>query len=236
MQILNKIIEYLPFIFEKLFQLISGNIENARKENWFNPEENYPEKSSLENSNEDEIEDPVTAIIFNSPVEMDIPFVTSKHGYRTLRGKKVWHSGVDFRAAEGSSCKAVEDGLIVEMVKLKKSAPCRFAWKNGKWVDLHNGSITPRIVVRGKYTGNLYFYKHAVANTGFRPGIAIRSGQIMGIYGNYGYSMGSHCHFEYWTPRKPSVKYTQDYRKDFKQRDPVSMMRSKFGMSFTGRT
>lgn len=226
MDIITKIIEFI-------LQFLTP--ASPEQENWFNPEDTYKEKDSLENSKQDEIEETVSAIIFCSPVEDDVPHVTSKHGYRTLRGKKVWHSGVDLRAKQGSGCIAVEDSLIVETVGLKAGAPCRFKWLNGKWIDLNNGSITPRIVIRGKYTGNLYFYKHAVIDSRFSIGKAVKAGNKIGHYGNYGYSMGSHCHFEYWTPKREGVKYTKDYRNDFKQRDPVKMMKKEFGLSFTGK-
>lgn len=233
--IIQKIIQFLPIIFEKIFGLVSKNDRFSKEENWYNPDDKYNERSLLENSEEDKIEDNIGAANFYGPVEMDIPFVTSKWGWRILRGKKVWHSGTDFRALDKSACNAVEDSLIVETVGLKNSAPCRFVWKNGKWIDLHNGSITPRIALRGKYTGNLYIYKHAVLNSQLKVGIAVIAGQNIGHYGNYGYSMGSHCHFEYWTPKNKTVKFSKNYRKGFKQQDPVEMMSKEFGLSFTGR-
>lgn len=236
MQIFNKIIEFIPVILEKFFSLISGNSNRAVKESWYNISEDYPEKKSLEFSPEDIVEESVTAISFFSPVEMDVPYVTSPHGFRTLRDKRVWHSGTDFRAAHGSKCFAVEDCLIVETVGIKKGAPCRFAWKNGKWIDLHNGSITPRIVVKGKYTGNLYFYKHALLDDNLKIGDSISGDYELGVYGNYGYSMGSHCHFELWTPRSKDAKFSKAYRKQFKQNDPVTYMKKEFGLSFIGKT
>ena len=53
---------------------------DPKKENWYNIGDNYKEKDSLENSKQDEVEECVSVPIFYSPVEDDIPFVTSKYG------------------------------------------------------------------------------------------------------------------------------------------------------------
>ena len=229
---MKQIIDLIINLLKTIFEIPS---KNPAQENWFNPGDDYAEREVIENDERDTVEETVTPPSFHSPVDMEIPYVTSPWAWRVLRGKKVWHSGADFRAYQGTGCYAVEDGLVVETVGLKAGAPCRFKWDKGKWIDLKNGSITPRIVLRGKHTGNLYMYKHAVANPSVKVGSIVPAGKKMGHHGNYGYSMGSHCHFEFWKPKRGGVKYSKQYRNDFRQCNPVTEMKKEFGMSFTGK-
>lgn len=177
-----------------------------QEQNWFNEDETYPEKSSLDYEPDliiDIIKIEKKLIKFSNPVSMDIPFVTSDYGYRVLGHKKArrsFHYGCDFRARHNTLAYAVEDCIITQIVKVSRHVPCRFKYnsKTRKWKDLKNGSVTPRVVYQGKHTGNKYYHKHTKPSLKLRIGDTLMSGDQIGTYGNYGYSQGSHCHFEVW--------------------------------------
>jgi murein DD-endopeptidase MepM/ murein hydrolase activator NlpD len=177
---------------------ISPDSEN---QNWFNEEQDervidkYPEPPTKPKKPKE--------IKFHSPVEMKEPFVTSPYGYRVLKikgAKRRFHFGLDLRAYEGTEAFAVEDCIVTRIVKLKPGAPCQFRKdkKTGKWIDLKNGSVTPLVEYQGKHTGNIYIHKHTKPNSQLMIGDVLWAGAIIGLYGNYGYSNGSHLHFETW--------------------------------------
>lgn len=189
----------ISHILNVIMPLINGFIKpKPEKQNWYNETEEYPEKTSII----------VNQIVddkpkFNNPVKMTVPFITSPYGYRVLNhkgAKRSFHYGCDLRASHNSPAYAIEDCIIIEIVKLKRNAPCRFKYNSvtKKWVDLKNGSITPRIVYKGKFTGNIYKHKHTKPSIKLKVGQFFKSGETIGTYGNYGYSQGSHCHLEVW--------------------------------------
>ncbi|GGX35704.1 hypothetical protein GCM10010353_58480 [Streptomyces chryseus] len=97
-------------------------------------------------------------------------------GYKT--GGNLWssgsHSGVDFRAASGSSVVSVGAGTVVEA-----------GW---------GGAYGNNIVIRmndGTYTQ----YGH-LSSIGVSVGQAVTSGQQIGVSGSTGNSTGPHLHFE----------------------------------------
>lgn len=138
-----------------------------------------------------------TSITIVSPVENEIPIITrnGKYGMRKLPGGK-WqlHKGIDLRARHNSFAYACEDCEIIGTRDINENAPCRFIYSNGRYIDLHNGSITPKVVLLGLHTGNKYIYYHCrPANLNSK---ILEAGDVVGNFGNYGYSMGSHAHIE----------------------------------------
>lgn len=133
------------------------------------------------------------------PVERTPAVVTSPFGTRFLQGKKQNHIGVDFKTVDSKRIRAVEAGVIKKVLAPDKEYPVRFVYKNGKFVDpgVPKGRAwTPYLVLIGKHTKNMYVYKHVVSHV--KEGDLVECGQILGVAGNLGYSMGEHLHFEYY--------------------------------------
>jgi murein DD-endopeptidase MepM/ murein hydrolase activator NlpD len=57
-------------------------------------------------------------------------------------------------------------------------------------------SLTPYVVLIGKYTKNRYVYKHISPLV--KEGDSVYADDNIGETGNYGYSQGEHLHFEYY--------------------------------------
>ncbi|MEU1124720.1 M23 family metallopeptidase [Streptomyces sp. NPDC005899] len=97
-------------------------------------------------------------------------------GYRS--GGALWssgsHSGVDFRAASGSSVVAVGAGTVVE----------------AGWGGAYGNNIVLRMT-DGTYTQ----YGH-LSSIGVSVGQSVTSGQQIGLSGSTGNSTGPHLHFE----------------------------------------
>ncbi|MGP3631770.1 M23 family metallopeptidase [Streptomyces sp. 24-1644] len=97
-------------------------------------------------------------------------------GYKS--GGSLWssgsHSGVDFRAASGSSVVAVGAGTVVE----------------AGWGGAYGNNIVLRMA-DGTYTQ----YGH-LSSIGVSVGQSVTSGQQIGISGSTGNSTGPHLHFE----------------------------------------
>ncbi|MEU3204444.1 M23 family metallopeptidase [Streptomyces cyaneofuscatus] len=97
-------------------------------------------------------------------------------GYRS--GGALWssgsHSGVDFRAASGSSVVAVGAGTVVE----------------AGWGGAYGNNIVLRMT-DGTYTQ----YGH-LSSIGVSVGQSVSSGQQIGLSGSTGNSTGPHLHFE----------------------------------------
>ncbi|WP_097870362.1 M23 family metallopeptidase [Streptomyces sp. rh34] len=97
-------------------------------------------------------------------------------GYNT--GGSLWssgsHSGVDFRAASGSSVVAVGAGTVVE----------------AGWGGAYGNNIVLRMT-DGTYTQ----YGH-LSSIGVSVGQSVSSGQQIGLSGSTGNSTGPHLHFE----------------------------------------
>jgi len=130
------------------------------------------------------------------------PRITSKYGIRYLNvngsRQKNFHIGVDFGTSE--EVLAVEDMIIDKVLDVDAQYPSRFTWstKKNTWVQTapKNRAWTPFIKAVGVFSKNLYNYKHVKPAPGVEPGKKYKAGDIIGTAGNYGYSLGSHLHFE----------------------------------------
>ncbi len=104
--------------------------------------------------------------------------ISSKFGYRIhpIYGKRHLHTGVDFRAPNGTPIRAAGSGVVI--VK---------GWRGGygRYLRIrHNGSYT-----------TAYAHLRGYAK-GISPGAQVKSGQIIGYVGSSGVSTGAHLHFE----------------------------------------
>lgn len=99
---------------------------------------------------------------------------TSSFGWRTLRGYREFHTGLDIGVWYGTEVKATADGIV------------HYAgWQRGYgWVviiDHQNGFKT-------LYGHNSWYFVDA--------GEEVRRGQVIALSGSSGYSIGTHVHYE----------------------------------------
>ncbi|TGM88526.1 M23 family metallopeptidase [Leptospira licerasiae] len=133
------------------------------------------------------------------------PHITSRFGWRVLnldgKASKQFHLGIDLGGY--NDVIAVEDCVIKSVLGKDKEYPVRFVWENGTWKDrIKSGEIpegrawTPYIIAVGVHTKNQYKFKHTDARKA--KGQKVKAGEVIGKTGNFGYSLGSHLHFEVW--------------------------------------
>lgn len=110
------------------------------------------------------------------------PFkITSPFGERTLNGNKEFHAGIDFVGIDTKEIVTVCDGVVEFAGSV--SSKSNLTWQWGNYVKL------------GDKLGNKFFYCH-LASLNVSSGQKVKSGDVIGVQGNTGYSFGSHCHFE----------------------------------------
>ncbi len=109
--------------------------------------------------------------------------ITSKFGKRTdpINNKKGFHVGVDIRGKHGTKIRATAAGTVVK------------AFKNGgygNYVEIDHGN------------GYRTVYGH-MQNYVVKKGEAVKRGQIIGLVGSSGRSLGPHLHYEIRLHRQP---------------------------------
>lgn len=161
---------------------------------------------------------PEQAIVFSWPV-ISARRITSLYGDRILTydgvAHKNFHEGIDLCGATPDIF-APEDLVIKKIVPHDKIKPCLFKWvdrKTGwiketppegrKWND-GTWAWTPYITAVGVFTKNLYVFRHSV--TSLKIGETVKVTYKVGNYGNYGYCMGAHLHFEMYPYSEELIK------------------------------
>ncbi|MCQ2445736.1 MAG: peptidoglycan DD-metalloendopeptidase family protein [Clostridia bacterium] len=133
----------------------------------------------------DVISEPVNAVIrkgnrrdtgyyFYAPV--DSGKISSEFGYRILRGKRNWHSGVDFKVPEGTNVYATAAGVVTKVG----------VFGNGDYGEA---------VVIDHGDGFVTYYAHN-SELLVKVGDRVKKGTLIALSGNTGNSTGPHCHFE----------------------------------------
>lgn len=150
--------------------------------------------------------------------------ITSRFGFRDLwgTGKLSFHNGVDFRTWESPECVAVEDSIVKKIVDVDPQYPERFkydpATKTWKEIAPSGRAWTPYIVLVGKYSKNMYVYKHVKKFSNIKLESEIKAGEKFCISGNYGYSKGIHLHFEF-------RNFNEEKNEWDKETDPMEFFR-----------
>lgn len=101
--------------------------------------------------------------------------ITSPFGYRTIWGKKEWHTGIDIGAKAGSAIVAAQPGTVVAANKLSYG----YGWH--LLID-HGG-------------GHATLYAHA-SRLDVKVGDKVSRGDTIAGVGTTGASTGNHLHFE----------------------------------------
>lgn len=107
--------------------------------------------------------------------------VTSAYGYRTLNGAGAFHKGLDIVGVTDRQVRAVISGTVKSSTIITDKADLTWQWGN-------------YIKVLGD-DGNFWFYCH-LASRAVAVGQRVEQGDVLGVMGNTGYSLGAHTHLE----------------------------------------
>ncbi len=112
------------------------------------------------------------------PVSMDGVRLSSDYGMRRhpIRGYPAMHWGLDFAAPEGTPVYAARDGFVVE--KDRKHG-------YGNIIRLRHDERIETLYAHLSY-----------AAAGFREGVRVRQGEVIGYVGSTGHVTGPHLHYE----------------------------------------
>lgn len=136
--------------------------------------------------------------------------VTSPYGWRVLNGQSQFHPGIDYINADDTgdpwsgnrNVLAIFDGTCVA----DNDAYDASQRYNGQ----SKHSLGNYIYLQHKINGVTYFALYAhLKNNNFNPGDKVKQGDVLGPYSNYGWSFGSHCHFQLFDINWQTVDPTQ---------------------------
>jgi murein DD-endopeptidase MepM/ murein hydrolase activator NlpD len=114
--------------------------------------------------------------------------MTSDYGKRILNNKEEFHDGVDFISRESDLVYAVANGIVVydmdDYEEIKKFTDIK-----------HSGGNY--LIIQHSINGQNYFvrYLHLIYNLKAK-GDSVKENEVIGKYGNVGYSFGAHLHFD----------------------------------------
>ncbi|MBQ7821184.1 MAG: M23 family metallopeptidase [Clostridia bacterium] len=107
--------------------------------------------------------------------------ITSKYGYRTLKGVTGFHGGLDLVGSKTDEVVSVTNGVVLwSQIVTDKNNP---TWQWGNYVAVSGDD------------GNTVYYCH-LSERKVKAGQRVTAGDVIGIMGNTGYSFGKHLHFE----------------------------------------
>ena len=107
--------------------------------------------------------------------------VTSPYGYRTLGGKREFHRGLDLVGIDSKEVRCISGGVVVSSTIVTDKTNRTWEW--GNYVHVKSDD------------GYSFFYCHLKTRS-VKVGERVEVGDLIGIEGSTGYSLGSHCHVE----------------------------------------
>jgi murein DD-endopeptidase MepM/ murein hydrolase activator NlpD len=105
--------------------------------------------------------------------------VSSFFGFRSCEGCSSMHSGIDFTPGAGVPIEAIADGTVVGS-------------------SVADGSWGTHVTIEHNVDGVVFRSSYAHMQSGSMPlslGDTVERGQVIGLVGNTGQSMGAHLHF-----------------------------------------
>ena len=120
--------------------------------------------------------------------------VTSGYGYRVspITKKKEFHPGIDLVSDSGDkSLIACTDGEVIDSKHDYNDA--------NRWNLGGKDTVGNRMVVKSVIDGKNYYwsYYHTEINK-TQVGDKVKKGDVLGTYGDVGYSAGAHVHLQCW--------------------------------------
>ncbi|MBQ3199948.1 MAG: peptidoglycan DD-metalloendopeptidase family protein [Firmicutes bacterium] len=100
--------------------------------------------------------------------------VSSDYGWRTLRGKRNLHTGIDMPAPRGTPIYSVDSGKVIL----------------ARWYGSYGNCV---IIDHGNNISSLYAHQ---SKLGCKVGDTVKQGQVIGYVGSTGNSTGNHLHLE----------------------------------------
>jgi murein DD-endopeptidase MepM/ murein hydrolase activator NlpD len=138
------------------------------------------------------------------PIDPSVARIVSGYGWRTLKGRDDYHTGLDFGAPEGTPIRAAADGTIVKVYEPGDLNAY------GRTIVIHH-SDDPSL---------LTLYAHLQTAIDAQPGTAITAGQQIGTVGRTAGTRsdpgrmfaegGAHLHFEAlarWPAKPDQYRY-----------------------------
>lgn len=116
--------------------------------------------------------------------------VTSPFGTRPLNGTLTDHKGIDIVGEDSRDVLAVCGGKVVQSTIVTDRANRTWEWGNYVCVQTQDGM--------------LHYYCHMDSRAA-KSGDTLQAGDIIGVMGATGYSLGAHLHFEVRNSSKVSV-------------------------------
>lgn len=120
--------------------------------------------------------------------------ITSGYGERKspITGKPEFHPGIDIVSDSGDrSIVACADGIVVDDYDSYNEA--------NRWNLRGRDTVGNRFVVKSVIDGEVYYwvYYHTAINK-VDLHQEVKKGDILGVYGDVGYSAGAHIHLQCW--------------------------------------
>lgn len=107
--------------------------------------------------------------------------VTSPFGMRVLNGVSDYHKGVDLVGVDSGIIISPCDGVIGSSQIVTDRTNLTWQWGNYVRIDTEDG---------------YHVFMCHMASRNVEKGQRVRTGDVIGVMGNTGYSLGSHTHFE----------------------------------------
>ena len=107
--------------------------------------------------------------------------ITSAYGYRSLNGAGAFHKGLDIVGVTDRQVRAVIGGTVKSSTIITDHSDLTWQW--GNYVKALGDD------------GNFWFYCH-LASRAVTVGQRVEQGDVLGMMGDTGYSLGAHTHLE----------------------------------------
>ena len=116
--------------------------------------------------------------------------LTSDYGKRILLGQEQFHNGLDFISRETNTVFAITDGEVIHDFDNYEHSK--------RWTDRSHSAGNYIIICHTFPSGSYYCrYLHLGGNI-ISKNEKIKEGQILGKYGDYGFSFGAHVHVDFF--------------------------------------
>lgn len=137
--------------------------------------------------------------------------ITSGYGYRTYKGKRSFHEGVDIGAPKGTVIYAARGGKVT-CSTTKNVAKCAICQLSGAGIHIE-------IKVNG-YDNKLFNTYSHMSKSYVKTGDTVISGQAIGEVGATGNADGAHCHFA-----MTKTKNTHAFFKGYTVQNPLDYVK-----------
>jgi hypothetical protein len=198
------ILDTLQSTLDDVTKVLLVKNDNKEQQNWFNPTSTEVNAIEITTQAANQVVEEEKKKIaekkgFCYPVQ--ITRVTSPYGWRIFGGQKVWHNGTDYTGYNKYTV-APSNLVIKKFVKPDYDYPCRFKYDETTktWIPAlvpAGRAWTPYITCLCACDAKIRFtFRHIDILPNWNVGDIVQKGESIALLGNWGYSQGSHLHFE----------------------------------------